>query len=166
MYQVGELIIYGGSGVCRVESVAPGAKDGRMYYTLSPLRQSCTITTPVDNPKVFTRPLISKEEALDLLETAGEIKAVPFCARVPRELTEHYEALFKTYDCKVLLELLLSITLKEKMLREQKKRLGSVDENYLRRTEDFLFGELSVVLEMPPEEVRQMIQERTHCCEV
>ncbi len=157
MYQVGELIIYGGSGVCRVESVSPGAKDGRLYYTLCPLRQSCTITTPVDNPKVFTRPLISREEALELLKKAGELEATPFCARVPRELTERYEALFKSYDCGVLLELFMSITLKAKMLREQKKRLGSVDENYLRRTEDFLFGELSVVLEVSPEEIRERI---------
>lgn len=40
MFQVGDLIIYGGEGVCRVEAVGPspvrGSNPGRLYYTLAP----------------------------------------------------------------------------------------------------------------------------------
>ena len=41
MYQPGDLIIYGGEGVCRVESVGPLAlsdvKSDQLYYPLQPL---------------------------------------------------------------------------------------------------------------------------------
>ena len=42
MYERGVLIMYGNSGVCRVEDVAPmkgsrGAEKNRLYYKLSPV---------------------------------------------------------------------------------------------------------------------------------
>ena len=36
MYQVGDLIVYGGTGVCRVMEVGPHT-GGRLYYTLGPV---------------------------------------------------------------------------------------------------------------------------------
>ena len=44
MYAAGELVVYGGEGVCRVEGVGapslPGMDKTRLYYTLSPLYRS------------------------------------------------------------------------------------------------------------------------------
>ncbi|MFR3288834.1 MAG: CarD family transcriptional regulator [Lachnospiraceae bacterium] len=71
MYQVGELIVYGGTGVCRVEAVETpqqrGPEAGRQYYLLKPLYQDGTIRIPVDS-KVFMRPVISRQEAEALLD--------------------------------------------------------------------------------------------------
>ena len=66
MYQIGDLIVYGSTGVCRVEAVEtprhrPGEEE-RQYYLLRPLYQDGTIRIPVDT-KVFMRPVISREEA-------------------------------------------------------------------------------------------------------
>ena len=71
MYQVGELIVYGGTGVCRVEAVETpqqrGPEAGRQYYLLKPLYQDGTIRIPVDS-KVFMRPVISRQEAEALID--------------------------------------------------------------------------------------------------
>ena len=41
MYQVGELVVYGAEGVCRVAAIGPlemrGAKRETDYYTMTPL---------------------------------------------------------------------------------------------------------------------------------
>ena len=43
MYKTGDMVVYGGVGVCCVESVGkpehplPGADPERLYYTLRPL---------------------------------------------------------------------------------------------------------------------------------
>lgn len=41
MYQIGDLIVYGGEGVCRVEEIGvpkiSGINKQRQYYTLAPL---------------------------------------------------------------------------------------------------------------------------------
>ena len=61
MYQVGDLVIYGSSGVCRVSAVGkPGVSyvdEGKDYYTLSPLYGTEVIYAPVDT-KVHIRNII------------------------------------------------------------------------------------------------------------
>ena len=76
MFKIGDLIIYGGEGVCKVEDIGvPDIFDvthEREYYTLSPLYRQGKIYTPVDT-KIFMRPVISKDEAMDLIEMMPEI---------------------------------------------------------------------------------------------
>lgn len=70
MYAAGELVVYGGEGVCRVEGVgAPslrGMDKTRLYYTLSPLYRSGQVMTPVDT-QVLMRPLLTAEEVGQLI---------------------------------------------------------------------------------------------------
>lgn len=159
MYQVGDLIVYGGNGVCRVAAVGPGPRGGR-FYTLEPVYQSCTIMTPVDNQKVFHRPIITRQEALSLIDDIPTIQAQAYHSKVMRELTEHYDAMLKTYDCRSLLELTMSIYVKRQDAQSQKRRLSSVDEAFQRKAEDLLFSELACALDLPREEVQPFIAAR------
>lgn len=159
MYQVGDLIVYGGNGVCRVASVGPGPKGGS-FYTLEPVFQSCRIMTPVDNQKVFHRPIISRQEALALIDEIPEIRAQAYHSKVMRELTEHYESLLKTYDCRSLLELTMSIYVKKQNAQAQKRRIGAVDEAFQRKAEELLFSELACALELPRDQVQAFIAAR------
>ena len=72
MYQTGELVVYGTTGVCRVEGVTcpemPGEDRSRRYYLLKPLHQDGIIYTPADSGKVPMRPVISAREAEALID--------------------------------------------------------------------------------------------------
>ncbi len=165
MYQAGDIVIYGMTGACRVQDVAPMALPGvghdRLYYTLTPLYQrQCTIHTPVDNPKVAMRPAISKEEAKRLIDLIPSIQVEPHHSRANNELTEHYNATMKSHDCADLLELTMSIYAKKQELEGSKRKFGVVDERYLRQAEELLFGELAVALELHKEEVPAYIAAR------
>ena len=76
MYKVGELIFYGGTGVCRVEGIEERREKGvsRPYYVLKPTCQDGTIYIPVDT-KVYMRPVISREEAERIIDAIPGIKA-------------------------------------------------------------------------------------------
>lgn len=56
MYQAGDLIVYGTTGVCRILGVSrsedPGENKGRLYYLLKPLQQDGVIYTPAEGGKV------------------------------------------------------------------------------------------------------------------
>ena len=72
MFQPGDLVVYGPTGVCRVEAVtcpkpAPGEKE-RPYYQLRPLHQDGVIYTPADQAKIPIRPVISAQEADALID--------------------------------------------------------------------------------------------------
>lgn len=164
MYKVGDLLLYGSTGVCRVEElkeqVFPTTGEKRLYYVLKPLYKDCTISTPVDSDRVFIRPIISREEAEQVIARIPQIHAQAYHSRVTRELSEHYDAILKSHDCDSLVELTMSIYIKKQELLQQKRKFGSVDERFLKRAEELLFGELAAALDIPRDQVQKYIEER------
>ena len=79
MFQAGELLVYGSTGVCRVEEITEldhTVRDrGRRYYVLKPLWQDGVIYAPVDSEKVPMRPVMSREEADTLIDRMPGIQA-------------------------------------------------------------------------------------------
>lgn len=157
MYQVGDLVIYGRTGVCRVARVE--RIDKQDYYALKPLYQTCDILAPV-NGKVFIRPIISREEANALIDDIPGYNASALEGMSTRELTEHYQAAIATHDCKDLFKLTMSIHDKRQTALREKKKFGAVDERFMKEGESLLFGELAAALDIPVEEVRSYIKER------
>ena len=164
MYQIGALLFYGETGVCRVADIqvrSPGrGEPERSYYVLEPLYQSCTITTPVDSDKVFMRPILTREEADALIDRIPRIKAQGFYSRALRELTGHYQAALKTHDCQAYLELTMSIYAKKQFAESRKRKFGQVDARFMKRAENLLYGEFSVALGIPFDDVQAYIAER------
>lgn len=158
VFAVGELIAYGNTGVCRVEKLEQDKTGTR--YVLRPLYQSCVITLPVESKKIFMRPLISKDEALALIDSIPSVSAEPYHNKVMRQLIEHYEDALKNYTCAGLVEVVSSIYAKKKQLEQERRKFGSIDERYLKRAESLLFGELAAVLDLPRDGVRGFIAGR------
>ena len=162
MYQAGELILYGRTGVCRVEEITTvkqrGADAEQMYYVLKPLYQSCNITIPVGSTKVFSRPIISKEEAERVIDAIPTVKPEAYHNRNLNQLREHYRSCMETYDCVDLIKLTMSLYVKKKEAEAQKRKFGAVDERFMKEAEELLFGELAAALDIPREDVRGYIE--------
>ena len=160
MYKVGQYIIYGFEGVCRVESIGPvdikGAQKDVNYYTLAPVYQHGKLYVPVES-KAYSRPVMTKEEAEALIAEIPNIPCEVFESSNPRLLTEHYQARIKSNDCRELLKVLRSIHAKKQSALEKGHRLGQVDERCFKQAEEKLHGELAVVLEISVQDVRQYI---------
>jgi len=157
LYQVGDLIIYGGTGVCEVIDISQELDKEQEFYVLKPLYQSCIISTPVNTTKVLMRPIISRDEAKQLVETIPSIQAEAYHNNDLRQLEGHYKDSIKACDCMELLELSMSIYEKKQDAKQQKRKLGIVDERYMKRAEELLFGELSAALGIPKSEVSEYI---------
>jgi CarD family transcriptional regulator len=54
----------------------------------------------------------------------------------------------------------MSINVKRKEREKQNMKMGAVDENYMRRAESLLYGELSIALEIPASDVPGYIAKR------
>lgn len=164
MYQLGDLVLYGSTGVCRVSEIReqdfPTTGEKKLYYILRPLYEDCTISAPVDSDKVFIRPIISRDEAERIIEDIPNVEVKVYHSRVSRELTEHYEAILKHHDCGSLVEMTKSIYAKKQSFQDQKRKFGTVDERFLKRAEDLLFGELAAALEIPRDQVQGYIESK------
>ncbi len=164
LYRPGDLILYGGTGVCRVADVVTKklSRTGpeRQYYVLTPLYQTGTITTPVDNDKVLTRPVITRDEAIDLIDQIPTIQVEAYHNQNLQQLENHYRTQMNALDCLSLLRLTMS-TYRKKVEREGKKlKFGAVDRRYMERAEDLLYGELAVALGITRDGVRDFIAQR------
>ena len=157
MFNKGDKIFYGQTGVCIVEDISKKILTKnvkRLYYTLRPLyQQNNIIYAPVDSDKVFIRAIISKADAQRLVETVPEL-----CGKALDEQSEEdYKAMLESHSCNELLELAVKIYSKKQAVKKAKKKLGFIDEKYLRRAEELLFGELAAALEILPEEVPNVL---------
>ncbi len=165
MYRPGDMIIYGSTGVCRVREITtPDFQTGgegaqKLYYALEPLYQDGVIYTPVDT-KVFMRPVISEGEALSLIDRIPTIQAKAYHNNVLRELEEHYSAYLNSHECCDLIELSMSIYAKKQALAVQHRKFGAVDERFMKRAEDLLYGELAVALQIEKDQVGEYISHR------
>ena len=91
MFNIGDFIIYGNNGVCKITNVGPmkmpGVPKDRLYYTMVPcyIRDS-EIFTPIDNERVVMRKVMSKDEAEDFIQSISEIKELEIIEEKKREL--------------------------------------------------------------------------------
>lgn len=161
MFGIGELIIYGSMGVCRVLDVGPlkmsGVNQERTYYTLSPLYQDGVIYAPVDT-NVFMRPIITFEEAQQLIREIPQIGSKPCPEDGLRMLDAHYKETMQSHACKDLVQLIKTVYEKEQRVVKQGKKLGQIDERYKKQAEEILHGELAMALKIAKEDVHEYIR--------
>lgn len=164
MFCEGEYVVYGDLGVCRVEGVTQRRFEvldaAHLYYVLAPVYQGGVLYIPADNPRIFLRAVISAEEANRLIDAIPTIEGEAFHSRSAQELSAHYEQALRTHDCADLIRLTASIYAKKQDLASRKKRMGRVDEHFMKKAKDSLNGEFAIALGIPREDVPAYISRR------
>lgn len=163
MFEKGEYIVYGTSGVCKVEDITTmnleGISKEKLFYTLSPLSQSGgRIFTPVDNQKTLMRPILSQEEAKDLINDIPRIEGLWIVNDKQREMT--YRECMRDCDCRGWIKIIKTLYLRKMERTAQGKKVTATDEKYLKLAEDRLYSELSIPLEIPKERIVAYITEQ------
>ncbi len=163
MFRVGDLIMYGGTGVCRVKELMTTGSDETgedRYYILEPVYQNGIIYAPIGSEKVFMRPLISAAEALDIIDTMPGISPDVFVGTSTQQLARHYQEIISSHDTTRLIMMAKAIHLKNRNAMKQNRRLGQIDKKYMKLAEDFLFGEFACSLNISRDKVEDFIRER------
>lgn len=160
MFAVDDIIVYGNTGVCKVLKIdtleISGIDKARLYYYLKPLFSAETIYAPVDT-KVFMRHIITKQKIDEVIALIPQIKATPVNERNIQTLAEEYNKAFESHECIDLIRLLMSIYTKRNLLENDGRKFGQTDERFMKKAEDLLYGEFSVVLNIPKDKVEEYI---------
>lgn len=158
MFHVGDHVVYGNSGICTVVAIQPMDRGGKDYYTLQPFFSSEVIYTPVDT-QVFMRPALTREEAETLISQMPCIESERCEDKNFAAMKEHYQKSFDSHACKDLVQLIKGIYDKGR-----RGKLGVVDQRYMKRAEDLLYGELAVALDIERENVLPYIRHVAEQC--
>ncbi|MGL5437973.1 MAG: CarD family transcriptional regulator [Lachnospiraceae bacterium] len=160
MFEKGQYIVYGTSGVCKVEDITTmnmeGISNERLYYVLAPMSQNGgKIFTPTDNQKTLMREILSKEEADRLIQDIPEIEELWIANE--REREEKYKICMRSCDCREWIKIIKTLYLRKQERMEQGKKVTATDEKYLRMAEDHLYSELSIPLGIPKDRMENYI---------
>ncbi len=163
MFKIGDQVVHYKEGVCEVTNI--GRLDIRCsdrekeYYTLKPLYNAGgTLYMPVNGEERQLRKVISPNEAKELIDDMPNIDVLNVSDEKRREVM-YKEALFNN-QCRSWVSLMKTSYIRKQERIAVGKKVINVDDRYLNSAEKFLYGELSVALDMPKEKVREYIAEK------
>ena len=149
MFEIGDLIVYGTNGVCRVDGMCGSpydAGDDREYYVLKPLydQANSVIYTPVTNENVVMRPLLSREKAGELLARISDIAAITVDNE--RSRRDVYREALRTTDPINYVRIVKAVRRRREEFSRTRRRLPDLDIDFEHSAYCCLLGELSEVL--------------------
>lgn len=160
MYKVGEYIHHANRGICQVEEITTMKTDNKSaekkYYKLIPLESTAsTLFTPVDNPKVMMRRVMTREDAEKLI---GEIPAIR-SVQIPdeRKLESFCRAQLASVDCKDWVGLIKTLYHRRKKRLDAGKKVAASEEKYFQSATERLNTELAMAIGILPEAVDDYI---------
>lgn len=156
----GEYVVVGNKGVCAVEDITTlnisGVDKEREYYILKPVYvPGSTVYVPVDTTDGSMRRVLTKEEAKRLIDKIPEIPLISITNE--KLLEQEYRGCVKSNCCVEWIKIIKTIYLRKQKRLEAGRKVTAVDAKYYRIAEGNLYGELSVVLNIPKNEVEEYI---------
>ncbi len=156
MFKVNDTVIYSPCGVCRIDEIAERDFSGEpvMYYILRPVGESKnTFYVPVNNRQLTSqmRSILSEKELEKLIAIMPDEDYIWIENDSQRK--EEYRRILQSGDRKELIRLIKTLYIHRKNCSENRKRLHSADEHFLKDAENLLYEEFAYVLGIPREEV-------------
>ena len=116
------------------------------------------IITPVDNEKSKMRLVMSRDEAISFIDTIPDVS--PLVVEREKNRREVYRKALDGADAEVLVSIIKTVMKRREELALVKKRVSESDNDYEKKAKFCLYGELSVSLGIPMDEVDKFITDR------
>ena len=163
MFKKGDYIVHGSNGVCQVEDITnldiPGVDKNRLYYVLCPVNsRGSRMYSPIDNSKVVVRGILSKDEAMDLIDDIPNIEQ--FVIANDKQKEAQYKEAIRTCDCRNLVRIIKTLYIHRQERFAEGKKSTNIDEKYFHMAEDNLYSELAISMGREKEGIEEFIAER------
>ena len=161
MYSIGDMVMYGSFGICKVTAIEKRDLTGeeQEYYILKHINSEKNIFyVPTNNDKALSKMhrICSKAEVDELIFHMNSEGLIWIDNDIKRK--EEYSRIIKDADKHEIIRLIKTLYLRRKELAESGKKLRSMDENYLSLAENMLFEEFAYALDIDKSEVVEYIE--------
>ena len=157
MYQIGQKVVYGASGVCRV--MDQKEEKGKHYLVLEPEGQeNSRYFVPLTNPAAMNKlhPMLTREEMENLLSFARNHSASWVSDENQRK--QLYRELISGGDWQRLMGTMCTLYRYKAARAAEGKKCHVCDDLFLKAAEKLLAGGVSAVLEMNMEQAKQYLR--------
>jgi CarD family transcriptional regulator len=148
MLNIGDLVIYSGHGICKIDDICDQTYSGytKTYYVLHPLENShqLTISIPVDNHKVNMSRLIQSDQAKEILETF-HLPGVDWIEN-NHNRNQVYNDIIKNGNRIEIAKVVNTLIRKKQQSEMNEKKFGEQDKHLLFAIQNILFNEIAISL--------------------
>lgn len=163
MYQVGEHVLYGLHGVCKIDAIEGKKFDDEIhdYYILKPVfdhGSTIFVSTKKESLVAKMIPTLSAENISKLIDTLSESDS--FWIENEADRKEQFKIIIESDDRNKQLGILKAYLLHKMKLISLKRKMHTGDEILLKNVEKRIFEEFSFVLDKSKEELSSLIYEK------
>lgn len=154
MFSIGERVVYGIHGVCKIVDLEEKRVDSKMvvYYVLQPMDQpQSRFYIPKDNPAAVAKlsKLLTKQELEKLFQCDPESVWI----EDEGQRKQCYRQLISSSDRASLIAMVRCLYRHRAQQLASGKKLHLCDENFMRDAQRIIEGEISQVLDIPIDQV-------------
>lgn len=163
MFSIGQYVVFGNKGVCRVDKVGPidvpGIDGERMYYTLVQINQKNSVVyTPVDKENTALRAILSEEAAQTLLD---RVEGLEYEWIIDDKIRNKlYTEMLRRADSYELCSMIKALDRRKKERIASGKKPTSTDERFFHSAADILYGELSLALNKDKDSIKAIMDDK------
>lgn len=162
-FSVGDMVVYGIHGVCRITSLEYRVVDRKSieYFVLEPTNTAVAkFYVPTQNPVAVAKMRkVMTKEALNGLLDSREIRENNWIAD-ENARKDKYRQLITRADCAELIPMIRALYIHKQQQLSAGKKFHLCDENFLKDAQRLICTEVSQVLGIAPEEVGPYIQSK------
>lgn len=161
MFRIGDQVVYGIHGVCRVADMEKQIVNKKTvtYLVLEPLGQDgARFLVPMYNEAAMSklRPMLTPQELESLLQS----EAIRSDSWIPEDnlRKQTYRELITSGDRAGLMRMVYTLYRHRKAQHAAGRKVHLADDNFLRDAEKLLSGEIAVVMGMEPEQAKAYLR--------
>lgn len=163
MYQIGDKVVYGVHGVCMVVDQEERVIDRKRhtYLALEPVRQDGSrYLVPTHNAAAMAklRSMLSREE-LEAMIVSDEVMQDGWI-RDENQRKQVYRELIGSGDRMKLMQMVHTLYRHKAAQTAAGRKCHLCDENFLRDAEKLLISEVSIVMDVGPDQAKQYIRSK------
>lgn len=158
MYEVGDYVVHPGQGVCKVQGVA---EEPRAVYELLPIgqRHPMRISFPIASESKL-RPVLSHDEAVSIIDGYPEMPVEEFTSRSNALEEEHFKNEIRRGTCLDSVRIVKTFRVRIAETKARNKKPPVAYERILNEARQRSLEELGVALDMSPEDVQVLFEQR------
>lgn len=160
MFDIGDYIVYGHNGICRVLDIThpdiSGVDTDRLYYVLMPEKtKGSRLFCPADDDNISIRRVINEQEAKEIISASKGVE--PLIIENDRMRDVSYKNAMKSSDLMQWIKVIKTLLIRKKERERLGKKITATDERYLKLAQEGLYSELALATGLGKEKIQEII---------
>ncbi len=160
MFAINDYVFYESEGICKIDAILtsplPGMPAEQQYYVVRSVHdENGLMYVPVDNDKIYLRPVLNRREAEQIMSQIPE--AVPFEEENAKQLRNRFIEAMHTHEPMDWVRVIVTVRRRMNKKGKGSRRISETERSFYDSAKRYLLTELSMALDVTGNEVEEYL---------